>query len=184
MKDRLRFKLLFFVATVTVVIWLFWGAKLVYAGEVTLSWTNPVEQEQCTNAGPLPDLKGTRIYELVAETTDPALTAVTLTGKLPGEYTYVATAYVLDEEGNPVESRTTTNTVKTITEFKALAGATVYQVVTISNGFWLLPVGTVPVDTACNVNSVVNGKYGVPVDAIEWSPGTSARPIVVVADCE
>lgn len=178
-----RLKTIFFVLAVAIVLWLAWGAKLAVAGEVTLSWENPVEQEECTNAGPLPDLKGTRVYELVAETTDPALTSVTLTGKLPGEYTYVATAYVLDENGDPVESRTTTNTVKTITEFKALAGATAYQPVMISTGWWMIPMATMNADTQCDATQSANGYYRVPQGSYTWLDGSTARPVMLVAEC-
>jgi len=164
-------------------MWLAWGASLVHAGEVTLSWTNPVEQEQCTNAGPLPDLKGIRVYELVAETSDPALTSVTLTGKLPGEYTYVATAYVLDENLDPVESRTTTNVVKTVTEFKALAGSTAYQPVMISTGWWMIPMATMDADTQCDVTQSANGYYRVPQGSYTWLDGSTARPVMLVAEC-
>ncbi len=173
-----RIKYLFIAITFGVLAWLA-GAELVRADDVTLTWTNPTGQEQCTEAGPLTTLAGTRIWELVAEIDDPAATTVTLNGKLPGEYQYVATSYTTDGE----ESRVSGKTTKTVTEFMAVAGATAYQVVTINNGFWLLPIGTVSADTECIVNQSVNGKYAIPTSSVSWSPGATARPVLVVSDC-
>ena len=172
-----RIKYLFIAITFGVLAWLA-GAELVRADDVTLTWTNPTGQEQCTDAGPLTTLAGTRIWELVAEIDDPAATTVTLNGKLPGEYQYVATSYTTDGE----ESRVSGKTTKTVTEFIAVVGATVYQPVSIRNGFWLLPVGTVSADTACIVEQTVNGKYAIPNSAVSWSSGVIPKPLVVT-DC-
>lgn len=158
--------------------------RAVRGEEVTISWDNPVAQETCTDGGPLTDLKGVKVYELVGQTMDPALTEVTLTGYKPGEYRFVATAYVLDADGNEVESRTTASVTKTVTSFAAPAGATVYQVVTITNDFLFLPVGTVSADTECITSVSVKGKYPIPTTAVSWSPGTTVRPVLVVTDCE
>jgi hypothetical protein len=58
---------------------------------------------------------------------------------------------------------------------------TVYNIVKKANGFVLLPVGTVPLNTPCDVNTVINGYNAVPVSAVTWSG--SVKPIVVVAQC-
>ena len=148
------------------------------ADDVKLDWTNPTGQEQCTDAGPLTTLAGTRIWELVAEIDDPATTTVTLNGKLPGDYQYVATSYTTDGE----ESRVSGKAEKTVTQFTAATGAVVYQPVSIANGFWLLPVGTVSADVECIINQNVNGKYAVPTTSVSWSSGVVPKPLVV-ADC-
>jgi hypothetical protein len=59
---------------------------------------------------------------------------------------------------------------------------TVYNIVKKANGLILLPVGSVPLNTPCDVNVSVNGYNAVPVAAVNsWSG--SVRPIVVVAQC-
>lgn len=58
---------------------------------------------------------------------------------------------------------------------------TVYNIVKKTNGFVLMPVGTVALNTPCDVNTSVNGYNVVPVSAVKWS-GT-VKPIVVVAQC-
>lgn len=60
---------------------------------------------------------------------------------------------------------------------------TVYNIVKKNNGLVLLPVGTVALNTPCDVNTSVNGYNVVPYTAgqIKWS-GT-VKPIVVVAQC-
>ena len=167
------------VTAVGVVLYLAYCVKVAVADDVTLSWNNPTGQEQCTDVGPLTDLAGTRIWELVAEIDDPATTTVTLNGKLPGDYQYVATSYTTDGQ----ESRVSGKTGKTVTTFSAAAGSVVYQVVTISNGFWLLPIGTASGDVECITSQSVNGKYAIPTSSVSWSPGATARPVIVVADC-
>ena len=57
----------------------------------------------------------------------------------------------------------------------------VYNVVKKDNGFVLIYVGTVPLNTPCDSNQTVNGKYVVPVSAVTWA-GT-VKPVVVVGTC-
>ena len=103
---------------------------------------------------------------------------MTLNGKLPGDYQYVATSYTTDGE----ESRVSGKAEKTVTQFTAATGTVVYQPVSITNGFWLLPVGTVSADVECIINQNVNGKYAVPTTSVSWSPGVVPKPLVV-SDC-
>lgn len=173
-----RVKYMFFALALLVVAYLL-GAELVRAEDVSLSWTNPTGEESCTAAGPLTDLAGTRIWQLVAEIDDPTAESVVLPAMLPGSYQFVATSYT--ESGS--ESRVSGTASKTVATFTAVAGSPVYQVVTIKNGFWLLPIGTVSGDTACIVGQTVNGKYAIPNTAVNWSAGATARPVLVVADC-
>lgn len=175
MSKRLKY---LFIALTIGLFGYFAVSELVRAEDITLSWTNPTGTESCTNAGPLTTLAGTRIWQLVAEINDPAATTATLNAKLPGDYQYVATSYTTDGE----ESRVSGKTTKTVASFIAVAGAVAYQPVSINNGFWLLPVGTVRADVQCITTQTVNGKYAVPSDSVSWSPGVVPRPLVV-ADC-
>lgn len=172
-----RVSTIFFLIACAVVLWLVLGGRA-KADEVTLTWTNPTDNEQCTAGGTYDNPAGTRIWQLVADITDPTESTFTLPGYLPGDYTFVATSYSTDGVG----SRISGEAEKTVTAFTAAAGSMVYQVVSISGGFWLLPVGTLDVDEGCNVDHQVNGKYSVPVASVTMT-NPASRPIVVVADC-
>lgn len=147
------------------------------ADDVTLTWTNPTGQETCSDAGPLTDLAGTRIWQLVAEINDPTVETYTISGQLPGEYQFVATSFTDSGE----QSRLSGSTTKTVTEFTVTDG-TVKTVVRTDNRFLLLPVGTVPMGTTCDPSNSVNGHYAVPRDQVTWSG--SVQPQVVVAECQ
>lgn len=168
-------KRIFFVLAVGAVLW-FVLADKVYADDVTLTWTNPTGQETCSDAGPLPDLAGTRIWQLVAEINDPLVETYTIPGQLPGEYTYVSTSFTDGGE----QSRISGSATKTVTDFTVTEG-TVKTVVRTNDRFLLLPVGTVPLGTSCDVNNSVNGHYAVPRDQVTWSG--NVQPQVVVAEC-
>lgn len=146
-----------------------------HAEDVTLSWTEPTGAETCAPATSTLPVLGYRIYQQIADTPD---TSLVIAGLLPGDYIYTASAYNADGE-----SRLTNTVSKTSTSFQALAGATVYQVVTITNAFWLLPVGTVTADIDCIISESVKGKYAIPFTGVTWSPGVVEKPMVV-ADCE
>lgn len=148
------------------------------AGEVTLSWTNPTQQESCTNAGPLPDLAGTRIWMRVAEIDDPTAESVTLPALLPGTYQYVATSY--DADGH--ESRVTQKAEKVIDTFKVGVDNTVYTTVKAEGKFLLIATGTVPEGTDCSTTQSVNGHYVVDPDLVAWSGTVST--FTPVAKCE
>jgi len=148
-----------------------------HAGEVLLSWTNPTNGETCVDTSPI-TLNGVRIWQLVAEVNAPANDEYTLENLLPGDYMFAATA--IDEADN--ESRISGRAAKTVDSFVAMTGATVYQVVSITDGYWLLPVGTVVTDTACDVSQSVNGRYAIQRSDVNFTGTTN--PLVVVADCE
>lgn len=145
------------------------------ADDVTLTWTNPTGAEQCVDAGPTV-VAGTSIWLKIDTINDPSLETYTIPGQLPGEYTYAATT--IDDQGE--ESRMSGKATKTVANFTVQVD-TVYTVVRTSNKFLLLPTGTVPVGTTCDVTTNVNGFYGVDTGAVSWT-GT-IRPQVVVAEC-
>ena len=168
-------KLMFFFLTCGALLWLALTEPL-HAGETTLTWTNPTGQEQCTDAGPLTNLAGTRIYQLIAEVDDPTATTYTVTGLKGGDYTFVATSYT-DEGATSRLSGEASKAVAALTVIDERA----YVVAKIKNGFLLTVAGTVPLGTACNEASSVNGKYVVPVDSVNWS--ATVRDVMVVAEC-
>ena len=147
------------------------------AGDVTLSWNAPTQTEACTNAGPLTNLAGYRIYQLVATVDDPDITEFTIPGQKPGTYEYVASAF--DEDGDA--SRLSGRATKEVETFDTVGGPA-YTVIKRDNRFVLLPVGTVDAGQSCDVDQSVNGRHAVDVAAVTWT-GT-VRPVVVVADCQ
>ena len=151
-------------------------ATMAFAGDVTLNWTNPTKGETCTDAGAI-TLTGVRIWQLVAQIDNPSQTSYVVNALKPGEYLFAATA--LDDQDN--ESRISGRASKTVDSFVAKVGAQVYQSVSIKGGYWLLPVGTIKTETACDITQSVNGKYAVPLSAVDFT-GTT-EPLVVLADC-
>lgn len=157
--------------------WLY--AEHVRADEITLRWENPANSEVCTQGDPI-TLTGVRIWQLIEQIDDPAQTSYVIQNQLPGDYMFAATAI----DDTDTESRISGRASKIVTSFIAPAGATVYMTVTISGGYWLLPVGTVTADVACDTTQTVNGKYAIPLTSVTWSPGTTAEPLTVLSDCE
>lgn len=168
------------VGSILLIMW----SSQAKAEDVTLSWNPPTESESCTNAGPVGELGGTRLWLLVADIPDPDITTYTFPAMKPGEYVYTSTAYLAS---NGAESRVSGKATKTVTTFQAAAGAQVFQPTTISSGFWMIPMGTLSADTACDVNTEVSSAgttyHRVPLDNVQWAPGSTARPIMVVAEC-
>ena len=161
-----------FIAIVVIIGWLF--PPKAKADEVTLTWTQPIQNEDGTT---LTDLAGIRIWQLVGETTDTAQTSYVISGLQPGDYTYIATAYTTADP--PVESKIS-NTAEKVVGGLTVIDTRVYIVAKIPGDFLLLVVGTVPLGTACNSNVIVKGMNSVPVDQVTF---TGARDVVVVAQC-
>ena len=146
------------------------------AENITLTWAESSGSESCTPADPGGPVVGYRIYQMIADVGN--VTSHVLTGLVPGDYVYTASAY-----NDDAESRLTLPVTRTATTFMALAGSTVYEVVTIENAFWLLPVGNVTENVECVLEQSVNGKHAIPVDGVTWSAGVQPK-LMVVADCE
>lgn len=169
----------FFLCGILLVLFIAY-VKPAKADDIVLNWTKATETESCTNAGPYTNAAGTKIWQLVGDINDPDIETFTLPNMVPGDYEFVATSY--DENG--VGSRISGATTKTVTTFTAPAGATAYQAVTISTGFWMIPMATVDVDTECDPAVNVNGVYyRIPNDSYTWNTGTTARPVMLVAEC-
>jgi len=169
-------KHIFFIAAVLFIIWL---AGPSFAEDVTLTWEEPTASETCTASTDPPDAAKYRIYQLVAEVPAPA-TEYTFTSMLPGEYSYVASTVNSED----VEGRSSPVATKSVTSFQALAGSPVYQPVSIDTGFWMIPMGTVTADVDCDITQRVNEFYRIPIDAVTWSAGVDAEPVLVVASCK
>lgn len=158
---------------------------------VEVCWQPPTENVDGT---PLTDLDAYRIYWgsqtrdytgnlLLADET---LTCYELIE--PGNGVWFLAMTAIDAEGN--ESAYSNEVTKTIQSTQPLpviileSDKIVYTVVKQINRFVLLPVGTVPPGTQCDPNESVNGYSVVPVGQVEWSPSTTVRPVVVVAQCD
>ena len=156
---------------------------LAYAGEAILSWTLPTDSEVCSTNPAVPDIANTQVWELV-ETTGPADTTVTLTGLEPGDYTYVTSVVSTTGEVSRF-SGTASKTIDSIVVNDDKA----YTVVQSGGNFVAFIIGTVPVDTVCDANSMVRGLfnflpftgYGVPVTDVTITGDT--EPVMVVATC-
>jgi hypothetical protein len=121
---------------------------------------------------------------------DPAARSYRVPDLTNGTYYYVLSA--LNQAGSssayagPVTNtinRTSVSASVTVdvTAFSTTATA-VYNVVKKNNGFVMVQVGTVPLNTVCDKTQYVNGYNAVPVSAVTSWSGT-IRPIVVVAQC-
>lgn len=161
-----KMKTVFFVLALLVVAWLYFGQAR--AGETTLSWTLPTASEACSPDATVPDIASTKVWQLVG-TGGPTDTELTLTGLMPGDYEYVAS--VVDTSGAVSRfSGVATKTVGPLVTQTTVA----YTVVKTGGEFVALSVGTVPLGTACNEDSMFKGKlnfqpftgYGVPVSSV------------------
>jgi len=156
----------------------------VWAEDVTVSWQAPTGTEECAAGTVDPILAGYRILQVVASIDDPAQLSHVFPGQLPGEYTYLSTA--IDTEGN--ESRLSNEAIKTVTSFQ-VSDDKAYTVAQSDGKFVAFIIGTVPVGTACNPDSMVKGEfdflpftaYGVPVTDVTITGDT--EPVMVVATC-
>ncbi len=151
----------------------FWCAE-VSAEEVTKTWTDPTHNEDGT---PIDQGENIRLWKLIDEV--PFGVETYTSEELPGTYTYAATATAT----NGAESKFSEDADRVVTLLSAEVGAQVFQVVSISNGFWLIPIGTLAVQGDCSPSQSVNGYHVVLNASVNWAPGSTARPVTVVADC-
>lgn len=165
--------------------------------EPTLNWIAPTHNVDGTviPATGTGSLDGFKVYATptgpfstvqVYDITDQALRTVTLTGLSPGIWNFQMTAY--NVAGN--ESERTPNIEATVTTVptppSGMSFSTyevgVYNLVKKANGFTMVYVGQVPLNTPCDPKQNVNGFNAVPVSAVTSWSGT-VRPIVVLAKC-
>jgi hypothetical protein len=168
-----------FIALITIIF-----CAPVWAGNTTLTWELPTGSEQCTNDTTVPVIASTEVWQLVASLPGDA-TEHTITGLPPGEYQYVAS--VTDEQGQT--SRFSGVAAKTIDSMTVVDNKA-YTLVQSQGNFVAIIIGTVPVGTVCNADSMVKGQfnfapftgYSVPVESVTITGDT--EPVMVVAQCE
>ena len=124
-----------------IVIAFFVGLRKSQAEDITLNWTNPTQQETCTDSGTT-TIDGIHIWQLIA-TVDAPLESFVVPAMKPGSYTYAATAFNADGE-----SRLSGITTKDAVSF-GVVDTRAYIVAKTSGKFLLLVVGTVPLGTPC-----------------------------------
>lgn len=178
----------------TIALLLAIAAPAAIAAPFEVCWQNPTQN---VDGSDLTDLASVRLYlstspgtDRVAvgdyATTDPGAEICAEFDADPGDY--YATMTALDVPGN--ESGFSNEITKTVADpvpeppVLLTEPSTVYTVVKQPDRFVLLPIGIAPAGTTCSRTQTVNGYGVVPNDAVEWSPGSTARPIVVVAQCD
>lgn len=169
-------------------------------GTATVAWVAPTQR---TDDAPLTNLAGHKVYRwtgsaapaLVATVAMPALTTV-LNSVPGGPSVFAVSAYdsadIESALSAPVaftvagQSATVSRTVTVTTAPKPptnpiVTQPTAYQVVIKRNLFAFVPVGTVPLRTACIATETIKGYTVVPRWAVKWSGAN--QPLAVVAKC-
>lgn len=144
------------------------------ANQARLSWSvSGAVDSFSLHAGPL-----TNFYTEVIEIPGAERDYVYVAG-FPGTRFFALSA--TDDEGTSELSNEVAKTLslQVIIEQEEV----VYTVVKQVNRFVLLPVGTVPIGTMCDLENTVNGLGAVPTEDVVWTSPTGSRPIVVVAQC-
>lgn len=124
----------------------------------------------------------------VVNITDPAARSYRVTNQANGDYFYALAA--LNQAGaisswagpatNTINRTSVSATVTVDVTGFATSATPVYNVVKKTNGFVMVVVGSVPLNTPCDRTQTVNGYYAVPISAVTW---TGVKSIVVVAQC-
>jgi len=168
-----------------------------------ISWTAPTQN---TDGSTIPatgvgSLGGFRLYYSTNPATVETATPINLTkdlrtyrivGQPNAVYYYKMTAYntenvssaftgAVNNTINFVQVADTAPVTITAAATFSTTAPGVYNLVKKANGFILVYVGIVPLNTLCDITQTVNGYYAVPVSLVTWS-GT-VKPIVVVAQC-
>jgi len=117
---------------------------------------------------------------VVVNITNPTTRAVTISGLPVGTY-YFMIAAINNAGAISFFTGPGSKTIEATPIIFSTVAAPVYNVVKKTNGFVLVHMGTVPLNTPCDKAHSTNGHYAVPTSLVAWS-GT-ARSIVVVAQC-
>ena len=189
-----------YVATIFVIGLLLFFNPL-HAADITLAWTNATQNTDETlipATGPnslvsttvfwgacLPDdTPAPPLLEQTIPTTIPGNSeSMSLIVTTPGRWCFVG---VHQNQGGNVSDwsnvvfRIIAN-VPMPPDDVTVTNITVYYVIQQPGRFILLPVGTIPNGTDCDITQYVNGFFAVDVDLVTWT-GT-VRPLVVVAQC-
>jgi hypothetical protein len=198
MEHKAFVKLMVFMVAITTIAVCLFGTPS-FAGTATLTWTPPTENvcvAPCVPPSPYTNYGGFKVYYgLRGSTLFTVIDLPDTTNKLntyvvnnlgAGTWDFYVTAYnsskIESEKAGPASKVIMDNStpVPPGMTFSTTATA-VYNLVKKTNGFVLVYVGTIPLNTPCDITQSVNGYYAVPVSAVSWS-GT-VKPIVVVAQC-
>ena len=166
---------------------------LALGASVTITWTLPTKNDDGTN---LTDLAGIKLYRNTTAT--PPASPLTTTG--PTATSYIdstspsgATVYYWAASTTPRGDSVLIGPVSVVNapakplppSNLAVTATTAYVILRQDDRFVALPVGTVPRDTACDVNNgaIAAGVtyYAVPTSKVTWYGAT--QPTVVVAKC-
>lgn len=164
-----------------------------YAGTAIVSWTPPTMNTDGTTYTEYGGFKiyynlrgATSGYVVNIPDTTNTINTYTIRDLSVGIWDFQMTAY--NSSGRESERSTTVSKTILGDTTPLPPGSTfvstetyVYNLVKRDNGFALVAVGTIPLNTPCDANQTVNGKYAVPVSAVTWL-GT-VKPIVVVTSC-
>lgn len=122
-------------------------------------------------------VKRTNGFVLVQVGTVPTTVACNSAQSVNGHYAVPVSAVTWSGSVRTIVTVSRCENVAPISGRLGTSATAVYDVVKRTNGFVLVQVGTVPLNTTCDANQSVNGNYAVPVSAVTWS-GT-VRPVVV-----
>jgi hypothetical protein len=164
-----------------------------WAGTATLTWVPPTKNTDGTD---YTDYGGFKIYYQLRDATSGyvidlpdntnTMTTYVVTNLVVGTWDFQMTAYNAsnnESEKTGIVSKVVLADTTPLPPGLAFTSIEtyVYNVVKKTNGFVLVPVGTIPLNTPCDITYMVNGKFGVPTSAVTWL-GT-VKPIVVVTSC-
>lgn len=165
------------------------------ATNLTLTWTAPTQNTDTSAiAGPITYnlYGGMQGQALTLLSGMPISTTTNVRSNVnPGTICYAVTAVVNGLESAQTPPVCTTilapppNAPSGLTVTMATLGGTAYQVIQNPNALVMLPVGTVPAGTPCDIRNAVlsNGAafYGVPKTAVTFSG--SLKPLEILASC-
>jgi hypothetical protein len=146
---------------------------------------------QISPAGRCSDPPGPQPIGTVVDIPDPAARSYRVINQPNSDYFYLLAAYNAQGQFStftgPVTNKVLAETASASATLNVESFSTyetpVYNVVKKNNGFVMVPVGSVSLNTLCIKTQNVNGYYAVPVDKVTSWSGT-VRPIVVVAKCK
>lgn len=164
------------------------------AGEATITCTKPTKNTDgttLTDLGGLRYLWGPSFEELNSGTYVDGATLpceYKVTGLTSGTWYFAVIAYktngmesALSNVVSKVVSDTLPEPAPPLPPSTVVIKLEVYQVISTTDRFQFLPVGTVPGNTQCIGTQTINGYFAVPVSAVTWYG--NVRPKVVVAQC-
>lgn len=184
-------KLMGSMIALTALALLFFGTPA-FAGEAILTWQPPIQN---VDNSPYTNPGGFKIYYGLTGQTQTAInipdttntvSTYTIPNLTAGTWDFYVTAYnssgVESTRAGPASKLITTGTPLPPTLMFVVTAPAVYNVIKRDNGFVLVYVGQVSLNTPCDITQSVNGYYAVARSAVTSWAGT-VKPIVVVAQC-